>query len=290
MDENNVPENVTEGLKIVNQTNMKILENEESSTSLQPKLLQNASEPSTNFKQSKYKDDKYAQHKDLMNCIAFEKCDDSRRGNEAWNETRYSDDFDSLSSDTTSDITDVSPQPLSPPLSSSGCSSMAKVEKGLDGGKRNTERKMSIREQANNKQATSKAVQLTGNNDNMKKEEGEQALKFLKDALNSLDCGSSVKTNSSAGKHIFPRQRNMTFNREQMRTIDRENMILLRKIQCSRRRPIIENTTTVNTRISSSAINRQRQQRKIEFENSILLQKIQRVKGTTNTMTGLRRF
>ncbi|XP_017893018.1 cilia- and flagella-associated protein 97-like [Ceratina calcarata] len=88
-------------------------------------------------------------------------------------------------------------------------------------------------------------------------------------------------------RQIRNRRRNMSFTDDELRKIEWENQILLKKIMAQQRpkeRILHENVPP--TRISSSAINRKKLQKKIENENILLLQRIQRAKSrVVNKMT-----
>ncbi|KAL6258758.1 hypothetical protein P5V15_010706 [Pogonomyrmex californicus] len=73
---------------------------------------------------------------------------------------------------------------------------------------------------------------------------------------------------------------NMTFTDEEMRRIERENELLLRKIMAQQKpRHKILNEGAVQSRTSSSAINRKKLQKKIENDNMLLLRRIQQAKS-----------
>ncbi|KOX77766.1 hypothetical protein WN51_10556 [Melipona quadrifasciata] len=91
------------------------------------------------------------------------------------------------------------------------------------------------------------------------------------------DC--SIKIRQIKNREI-KRRKNMSFTDEEIRKIEWENQILLRKImaqQKSKEKMLRESIPP--TRISSSAINRKRLQKKIENENILLLQRIQQTKS-----------
>lgn len=76
-------------------------------------------------------------------------------------------------------------------------------------------------------------------------------------------------------------RRSATFTNEQMRQIERENQILLKKILAQRPRSSLQqqSTSTIrNTnRVASAAINRRSQQERIDFANNILRKKIEKI-------------
>ncbi|KAL0118004.1 hypothetical protein PUN28_008995 [Cardiocondyla obscurior] len=73
---------------------------------------------------------------------------------------------------------------------------------------------------------------------------------------------------------------NMTFTDEEMRKIERENELLLRKIMAQQKpRQNTFGEETTQSKISSSAINRKKLQQKIENDNELLLRRIQQAKS-----------
>lgn len=73
---------------------------------------------------------------------------------------------------------------------------------------------------------------------------------------------------------------NMSFTDEEMRRIERENELLLRKIMAQQKpRHRILGESNVQPRISSSAINRKKLQKRIEDDNMLLLKRIQQAKS-----------
>lgn len=76
------------------------------------------------------------------------------------------------------------------------------------------------------------------------------------------------------------RRWNMSFTDEEMRKIERENELLLRKIMAQQKpRHKILGEDTIQSRTSSSAINRKKLQKKIENDNMLLLRRIQQAKS-----------
>lgn len=75
------------------------------------------------------------------------------------------------------------------------------------------------------------------------------------------------------------RRWNMSFTDEEMRKIERENELLLRKIMAQQKpRHKILGEGVVQSKISSSAVNRKKLQKKIENDNMLLLRRIQQAK------------
>lgn len=74
-------------------------------------------------------------------------------------------------------------------------------------------------------------------------------------------------------------RRSATFTNEQMRQIERENQILLKKILAQRPRSSSQQSTSTSnaSRASSAAINRRYQQERIDFANDILRKKIEKI-------------
>lgn len=120
-------------------------------------------------------------------------------------------------------------------------------------------------------------------------ESSKLEMKLLADAVESLSIN---KKNTRSPTHSIlsrnfcgrPRRKNMTFTNEQLRKIDRENEILLKKIMSyTKPRPkqiaLATNTTPVQIK-SSAAVNRTKQQRQINHDNYILLKKIHNAKST----------
>ncbi|XP_014475776.1 PREDICTED: uncharacterized protein LOC106745044 [Dinoponera quadriceps] len=80
------------------------------------------------------------------------------------------------------------------------------------------------------------------------------------------------------------RRWNMSFTDEQMRRIERENELLLRKIMAQQKpRHQVLGERVVQSRISSSAINRKRLQKKIDDDNMLLVKRIQQAKSCVLT-------
>ncbi|XP_003703265.3 uncharacterized protein LOC100878107 [Megachile rotundata] len=105
--------------------------------------------------------------------------------------------------------------------------------------------------------------------------------------INSI-CKSSVcEDGSLACKQLKSKRKNMSFTDAELRKIEWENQLLLRKIMAQQKpRDKVFHKNIQQPRISSSAINRRKLQRKIENENILLLQRIQQAKPCVmNTMT-----
>ncbi|XP_049765867.1 cilia- and flagella-associated protein 97-like [Schistocerca cancellata] len=199
--------------------------------------------------------------KDLMNCIAFQKEPDEFNDDE-----RTSPDF--LSTDTSSDVTDVTPR-----STTSGCSSLSRSEESRESRKKITERSHS--------------------SDAERKEEKKpvHTLRFLREVLDSTNAETVDRNNGATPKRKPVICKNMTFSKDQVRKIDRENQILLRKIEANfNRRPKCPTTSAPQRpRLSSSAVNRQRSQKKIAQDNLTLLKKIECVKSTISARVSVRK-
>ncbi|KFM59785.1 UPF0501 protein-like protein, partial [Stegodyphus mimosarum] len=74
-------------------------------------------------------------------------------------------------------------------------------------------------------------------------------------------------------------RRNLSFSNEEVRRIDNDNQILLKKIRAQENRTKARNNSTVRV-LSSSAVNRQRQQRQIELDNLALLKRLESTKAS----------
>ncbi|PSN40392.1 hypothetical protein C0J52_18173 [Blattella germanica] len=213
------------------------------------------------------KQDKHAELKNLMNCIAFDESkneegeigdDDDDDDDVVSSKVKsLSPDFLSLSTDTTSEITDVTTRP-----SSSGCSSMSKhtSEENL----------------TDSKESKSPQASICKKQEKRDDSIGRSSMKLLIDALDSFEkqeirsTSSNCSSISSTERKKLER-RNMSFSNDQCRKIERENEILLRKLENLRKpRPKPSPIVLINRpRLSSSAINRRKQQMKIEHENMV---------------------
>ncbi|XP_011883077.1 PREDICTED: cilia- and flagella-associated protein 97-like [Vollenhovia emeryi] len=107
----------------------------------------------------------------------------------------------------------------------------------------------------------------------------------------SLSDASEPPRAATADRDRFAKSRrcrrwNMSFTDEEMRKIERENELLLRKIMAQQKpRHKIPGEETVQSRTSSSAINRRKLQKKIENDNALLLRRIQQAKSCVFTST-----
>lgn len=193
----------------------------------------------------------------LMNCIAYGESKNND-GDEDDDDDHVvskvhsrSSDFLSLSTDTTSEITDVTTRP-----SSSGCSSMPKHEPGEhlpDKHHKDDERKQQKRD---------KPADVSSGT----------SMKFLVNALDSFDKQKrkSLTSNISIGQRNRLGRKNMSFSNEQYWKIERENEILLRKLQVLRRpRPKQLSPPISQPKLPSSAINRRKEQTRIDHDNMV---------------------
>lgn len=186
--------------------------------------------------------------KELMNCIAYESVSPDAGIPDCVKNSRLADSPDSFSSDTTSDFTEVTPR-----ASSSGCSSLSKCD-------------------MKNKCASPRNCPNPGkcNDPPPDKVEQDRPFKFLKEALDCLEAENRSVSSHGLEKKCNVIHKNMTFTKDELRKIERENQILLRKIEDNfRQKPKYLPTAVTYRRLSSSAINRQRQQKRIEHDNLV---------------------
>ena len=220
------------------------------------------------------KEEKYMNLRDLMNCIAYsenkDKYDDDNDGDHIVSRvhsvspdflslstdtvsaiTTHLSDPLSISTDTTTDITDVTPCP-----SSSGCSSMSRPEAGgysVDKSYKGAER----RQQKSDKTAEGSSG---------------SSMKLLLNALDSFDRQKrkSMTSNMSSNQKNRLGRKNMSFSNEQYWKIERENKILLRKLEHLQKAHHKQPSATASQpRLPSSALNRRKQQAKIEHDNMV---------------------
>ncbi|XP_076294632.1 uncharacterized protein LOC143215907 [Lasioglossum baleicum] len=99
--------------------------------------------------------------------------------------------------------------------------------------------------------------------------------------VNSFYSSSSISDDrSTILKPVKCRRKNMSFTDEELRKIEWENQLLLRKIMAQQKpKEKILRENGSQTKQSSSAINRKKLQRKIESENIMLLQRLQQTKS-----------
>ncbi|XP_076231612.1 uncharacterized protein LOC143177534 isoform X2 [Calliopsis andreniformis] len=101
------------------------------------------------------------------------------------------------------------------------------------------------------------------------------------ESINSVRCKSSTSEDKfGALKQIKSKRKNMSFTDEEIRKIEWENQLLLKKIMAQQKPKdkLLRNNIS-QPQISSSAINRKKLQKKIENENILLLQRIQQTKS-----------
>lgn len=270
---------------------------------------------------TKVKEEKRQEIKALMNCIAFDpvEADSPTSGERTRGKGKSTiEEMDnSLSSDTTSDITDVTPR-----SSSSGCSSMSKQSMNIEKPEtvknedecvknENSKRsKSEIRSNELNAKKNNNIKKINGENNcviekgkvdnqgteveingNLNEIEMEE-MKYLQDAFEDLDIdeqasdfASSIISGLSEERRAKCGRKNMTFTNEQLREIERVNLILLKKIMNHRKPRTKSQSQPPVNRKTSAAINRSRMEEKIERENKILLKKLQSAKGTTGTLS-----
>ncbi|XP_020300883.1 cilia- and flagella-associated protein 97-like [Pseudomyrmex gracilis] len=101
----------------------------------------------------------------------------------------------------------------------------------------------------------------------------------------SYSLGDHQHVRAATASRLVNRSRkcrrwNMSFTDDEMRKIERENELLLRKIMAQQKpRHRIVDEHTAQPRTSSSAINRKKLQKKIESDNMLLLRRIQQAKS-----------
>jgi hypothetical protein len=203
------------------------------------------------------KEEKCMNLRELMNCIAYDESkgridDDDNHYHVISKEQSLSPDFLSLSTDTTSEITDITTRP-----SSSGCSSMSKHELGGHLSEKSLK-------------YTEKKPQKYGR---LTEECTGTSMKLLSDALNYFDSQKRKSVTSSIlsteQKNRLGRK-NISFTNEQYWRIKRENEILDKKLKAvSKQRPKQPCPDVSQPRLSSSAINRRKQQAKIDHDNMV---------------------
>ncbi|XP_076640170.1 uncharacterized protein LOC143351942 [Colletes latitarsis] len=130
-------------------------------------------------------------------------------------------------------------------------------------------------------------------NHGYKKEDNRDELKRCNsvtrddEIINSVRCCSSISEDkSTALKLMKSKRKNMTFTDEELRKIEWENQLLLKKIMAQQRpKEKLLHQSVPQFRTSSSEINRRKLQKKIESENILLLQRLQHTKPrVTSTM------
>ncbi|XP_053676568.1 uncharacterized protein LOC128726768 [Anopheles nili] len=110
---------------------------------------------------------------------------------------------------------------------------------------------------------------------------------FISDELERFELPGRGPNHSQRRPHgkklpaTSQQQHNMSFSRDRVREIERNNHILLQRILSTKptlrtqpSKPAKSNSSLNNSRVTSGALNRRKHQRKIAGENEILLQKI----------------
>ena len=108
----------------------------------------------------------------------------------------------------------------------------------------------------------------TESDSNTKFQNDENEMNELTDDLRYLSMDYLGRMNSSH-QRFSSKKRNMTFTKEELTKIERDNQILLRRIMKFQRPQNKARTQNVQTRLSSSAINRMKVQKKIEEDNMV---------------------
>ncbi|KAF3430352.1 hypothetical protein E2986_00263 [Frieseomelitta varia] len=125
------------------------------------------------------------------------------------------------------------------------------------------------------------AIYACNQKDSKSEEERFENIVQKNEITDSVCYRSSISEDCSVKiRQIKNRRKNMSFTDEEIRKIEWENQILLRKIMAQQKsKEKILHESIPPTQISSSAINRKRLQKKIENENILLLQRIQQTKS-----------
>ncbi|GFT22836.1 hypothetical protein NPIL_274691 [Nephila pilipes] len=114
----------------------------------------------------------------------------------------------------------------------------------------------------------------------------------LVNAMNRLKMKQNVspicaaKCKSPVISHNANCRKNFSFSNAEVRKIDHDNQVLLKKIVAQQNRPKSNHLSSTQVR-SSSAVNRQRHQRQIEFENLALLKRLESTKASRNLSRSL---
>ncbi|PRD29282.1 UNVERIFIED_CONTAM: cfap97 [Trichonephila clavipes] len=109
----------------------------------------------------------------------------------------------------------------------------------------------------------------------------------LVNAMNRLKMKQNVssmcaaKCKSPVISHNTNCRKNFSFSNVEVRKIDHDNQILLKKIMAQQNRPKSSHLVSSQVR-SSSAVNRQKHQRQIEIENLALLKRLESTKASRN--------
>jgi hypothetical protein len=210
------------------------------------------------------KEDDHVNLKGLMNCIAYGESKNSYGGSDGGGDDdddddddhviskvhSHSSDFLSLSTDTTSEITDVTTRPPS------GCSSMSKHEPQDHLSETHQKDAERNQQKCNKHEDVPPGTSMT----------------LLMDALHGFDKQKrkSLTSNMSTGQKTRLGRKNMSFSNEQYWKIERENEILLKKLQILRRPcPKQPFPPISQARLPSSAINRRKEQTKIDHDNMV---------------------
>lgn len=114
----------------------------------------------------------------------------------------------------------------------------------------------------------------------------------LVNAMNRLKMKQNVspmcasKCKSPVISHNANCRKNFSFSNAEVRKIDHDNQVLLKKIMAQQNRPKSAHSASSQVR-SSSAVNRQKHQRQIEFENLALLKRLESTKASRNLSRSL---
>ncbi|XP_033216450.1 cilia- and flagella-associated protein 97-like [Belonocnema kinseyi] len=119
--------------------------------------------------------------------------------------------------------------------------------------------------------------EMTESDPNTKFPNDENEMYELSDDMAYLSMDYLGRINSSQPQ-FSSKRKNMTFTNEELMKIERDNQILLARIMKFQRPQTKAKTQNVKNRLSSSAINRRKLQKKIEDDNLMLLRKIEQAK------------
>ncbi|XP_065089076.1 protein hemingway-like [Ochlerotatus camptorhynchus] len=110
-------------------------------------------------------------------------------------------------------------------------------------------------------------------------------LDIMKNSLSDISLPSSRKVIS--GKPKQPQ--NLSFSRERVREIERHNQLLLQRIMTTKPTlttkpkstvPVVCTPVNNNSRTTSAAVNRKKQQRQIDIDNQLLRKKLEKIERT----------
>ncbi|KAF2902392.1 hypothetical protein ILUMI_03789 [Ignelater luminosus] len=143
----------------------------------------------------------------------------------------------------------------------------SKLQEGLNNC---NEIRKSVQELISDNESTSSEASLSSagdiNDDEEEKQYEDPDMNLILNALEKSVNNFGIK------------RQNKTFSDDKIRDIERTNSILMKRILSHSKRANMFTPAPRNKKISSSALNRKKQQRQIDHDNLILLRKIQTVK------------